>query len=766
MTGVPHGDAQRRILRLKGAVQGVGFRPHVYRLAHEEGLAGLVRNDRHGVHIDVEGAPVRLDRFTQRLVAEAPSLACVTVCESRLARPAGRTRFAIGESETSSASAADITPDAAMCQDCRAEIFDPANRRHRYAFTNCTQCGPRYSVVTGTPYDRASTTMAAFRMCPACAREYADPGDRRFHAQPNACPACGPHLDLLGRDGRHLASADSALRASVAALADGKILAVKGLGGFHLICDARNWQAVTALRTRKHRPRKPFAVMVPDLTDARGLCEVSAGEAALLSSPAAPITLLRRRTDTQISDAVAPGNPWLGVMLAYTPLHALLLNDFGGPVVATSGNRGGAPLVTTTAEALDQLADISDLVLTHNRPIASGIDDSLVRIAASRPMLLRRARGYVPKPHPLPAAQQPLVALGGQLKTTVGAAGAGQAQLSAHIGDLDDSATHHAFQTAVTRALMSAGSGAVIACDLHPDYASTQAAGRLCERPIKIQHHLAHIHAVLAEHQVEEPVLGIAFDGAGHGMDATSWGGEALLVDGAQWRRFGHLRRFRLPGGDAAAREPARCAIGLLHAGSLSFDTQILKWLALDRIRAGQLKTLCARGLASPQTSSVGRLFDGVAALLGLCHFNTFEGEAAMAVESAAEPPEPEAPVPPVHLCRREEDELEADWVPLIAAILAGRRAGMARAPLAGLLHSWLASMTVALAERAGRQTVVLGGGCFQNRLLLETTVARLRAQGFAPLWPQQYPCNDGGLALGQLHAAALMAKAETGEAA
>lgn len=748
-------ERERLRIVIRGAVQGVGFRPFVYRLATELRLAGWVANGPHGVLIEAEGPRAALEAFLLRLEGERPPRAVLQSLESSLLPAQDLRGFAIRESRGDGEPTALVLPDIAACADCLREVRDPQNRRHRYPFTNCTNCGPRFSIIRALPYDRARTTMAGFAMCAACEREYADPADRRFHAQPNACPDCGPQLALWSPTGAVETARDEALGAAAAAVRRGEILAVKGLGGFHLVVDAGNQEAVRRLRVRKHREEKPLAVMAPAAAWAHAHCEVSPLEARLLGAPESPILLLRRRGDGGLAPGVAPGNPWLGVMLPYTPLHHLLLDAVGAPVVATSGNRSDEPICTDEREALARLAGIADRFLVHDRPIARHVDDSVARVLLGREQVLRRARGYAPLPVVLDRPGPCVLAVGGHLKNAVALAAGSAVFLSQHVGDLETAEAFGAFR-AVCRdlpALYEAKPSAV-ACDLHPDYASTRHARASGLPVIAVQHHAAHVLACMAEHGMDGPVLGAAWDGTGHGPDGTVWGGEFLRVAGADWTRLAHLRTFSLPGGDRAAMEPRRAAFGLLAEllgpGAAARDELPPVRSFRPEERRLLLQAL-ARGVNCPRTSSMGRLFDAVAALLDLRQARQFEGQAAMELEWALDGIATEAAYPFV-LAGGEPGVL--DWGPMIHALL-DERLRLPVGLLAAKVHNTLVAMLLAVARRAGLRDVVLTGGCFQNRYLTERAVAALRAEGFAPCWHQRVPPNDGGIAVGQIQAAA-----------
>jgi len=750
---VAMGNTRLRVY-VRGAVQGVGFRPTVYRIATDLGLSGWVINSPAGVEVDIEGATDAVARFVPALLEQKPPRAIIQGLETRHLDPAGRNGFEVRETRTQGAATTLVLPDIAVCSDCLREMSDPADRRFGYPFINCTNCGPRFTIIESLPYDRARTTMARFVMCPACRAEYEDPRDRRFHAQPNACPSCGPQLALWDPAGAVLAARTGALAAAVDAIRAGQVVAVKGIGGFHLMCDARNDAAVGELRRRKHREEKPFAVMFPDLAAARAACDVSGLEQQLLSSPEAPIVLLRRRGGT-LSPRIAPGNPYLGVVLPYAPLHHLLMRDLGFPVVATSGNLTDEPIVTDEHDALDRLSGIADALLVHDRPIARYADDSIARIVAGRPMLVRRARGYAPLPLATTESRESILAVGAHLKSTIGFSVDGQLMLSHHLGDLETPQALAGFHDVVARLPGLYGfTPTTIAQDLHPDYASTQFAESLPGRHVSVQHHAAHVFACMADNELTGEVLGVSWDGTGLGTDGTIWGGEFLRVRDGAFRRVAHLRTFPLAGGDSAAREPRRSALGLLHeiekeavfaradlGARLGFDTAELKGL----------HGMFATGTGVARTSSAGRLFDGVAALAGLRTRSAFEGQAAMELEFAAMDVSDDDAYP-----FGVEGEA-VDWAPMVAAIEEDRRSGLTVAGIAKRFHNTLTEMIVTVAKREGLRRVCLTGGCFQNLSLAERTIERLAATGFTPYWHQRVPPNDGGIALGQLVAAAYL---------
>ncbi len=752
---------------LRGAVQGVGFRPFVYRLATDLGLPGWVNNTSQGVFIEVEGDRPRLETFLLRLGREIPPAAFIQSLEPAYLDPVGYTAFEIRHSEESGPKTTLVLPDLATCPDCLRELFDPADRRFRYPFTNCTNCGPRYSILEALPYDRPNTTMRRFPMCPACQAEYDSPADRRFHAQPNACPVCGPHLELWGRDGLPLADRDNALAAAALALRTGCIVAVKGLGGFHLMVDARNDSAVQELRGRKRREEKPFALMVSTLEAVERECRVSPLEARLLQSSESPIVLLDRKpnavTSGRIAPSVAPRNPSLGVMLPYTPLHHLLLAECDFPLVATSANLTDEPICADEHDALDRLRDIADLFLVHNRPIARPVDDSVTRVVMGRELVLRRARGYAPLPIPLREPLPPTLAVGAHLKNTVAAAIGSNVFLSPHIGDLETDAAYRTFLATIQsfRTLFDFMPGIVVH-DAHPDYLSTRYAEECGLPTLAVQHHYAHALACLAENEVTADALAVTWDGTGYGADGTVWGGEFLKVTHDGFARVGHLRPFLLPGGDGAVKEPRRSALGLLVEayGATAFmeagDALPEVRRTRDAFEPSVLKPLLGmltRGVHSPVTTSAGRLFDAASFLAGLRAVTRFEGQAAMELEFALAEIET-AEAYPFPLIIEDSKPIMVDWLPAMRALSEEGARGEAVGLVSARFHNGLAEAIVAVAERGGLEAVALTGGCFQNRALTERAVTRLREAGFRPYWHQRVPPNDGGIALGQAMAA------------
>ena len=746
---------ERRRLRVKGAVQGVGFRPFVFRLATTLGLTGWVENTTEGVTIEIEGASEALAEFERRLPVDRPPRAWLRSVQAENTDTTGAVSFAIRDSGASGARTALVLPDIATCARCRHELLDRNDRRYRYPFINCTECGPRYSIVLDLPYDRERTTMRGFPLCSACRAEYTDPGNRRFHAEPNACPVCGPRLALWDARGQVQATGEAGIGGAAELLRAGAIVAVKGLGGFQLLADARDEAAVRELRRRKRREAKPLAVMVADLDEARRHARVSALEATLLVSAEAPIVIVPRLAG-DIAPAVAPDNPELGLMLPYTPLHHLLMREAGFPVIATSGNVSDEPLCTDEVEAVGRLRGIADAFLVHDRPIARPIDDSVVRVVAGRPMLLRRARGYAPLPLAPAGTRRVLLAVGAHLKSTVALSSDGDVVASPHVGDLETTAGLAAFDDTIEAMQRLYGlRPEAIVCDSHPGYASSRWAERRGRPLIRVQHHYAHVLATLADNEIAAPVLGIAWDGTGDGGDGTIWGGEALHVEARHFTRAGSMRTFPLPGGERAVREPRRAALGLVWTlrGDALFEEEHPVLELFSREEQDVLRRMLARDVSCPRTSSVGRLFDGVSALCGLHAFARFEGQAAMALEHALAGAVGDERYP--FGFAADGALWRVDWGPLIEAV--GRDVRQ-RAPVALVslrFHNALAEVIVSFARAVRERRVVLSGGCFQNRYLTERAVHRLRQEGFEPYWSRNVPTNDGGIAVGQIVAGA-----------
>jgi hydrogenase maturation protein HypF len=765
---------RRLRLRVGGIVQGVGFRPFVYRLAHDLGLGGWVLNDTRGVLIEVEGVSAAVVRFLERLAAEAPPLAAVERIEPKELSPRGAGDFRILASPGGGEPAAPVSADSATCEECLAELRDPGDRRYRYPFVNCTNCGPRFTIVEGVPYDRPSTTMAGFEMCAACREEYEDPLDRRFHAQPNACPVCGPRAKLLDAGGVEVAlgAAADPVAAAATALGGGRIVAVKGLGGYHLACRADEEGVVARLRARKHREDKPFAVMVAGIEGARKLAHLCPSEEELLASRERPIVLVPRRDGAAVAASVAPGFRELGLMLPYTPLHHLLLGDAAVPLVMTSGNVSDEPIAYRDADALERLAPIAELLLTHDRPVHIRTDDSVVRAVSigggRKTQQLRRSRGFVPVSLELPVeAPGPLLACGAELKNTFCLAKGRRAWVGHHIGDLENFETLRSFSEGIEHfQRLFAVEPALCAHDLHPEYLSTKYAfAREGVELVGVQHHHAHLAACLAEHGEEGPALGAIYDGTGFGLDGTVWGGELLLGGLGDFERAGHLLRVPLPGGVAAIREPWRMACAWLSEAvgpgsevpaALAPEVEPRDWRNCEE--------LIATRVGSPTTTSMGRLFDAIGALCGRPARVSYEGQAAIELEAMADPGEVGLYEMPLEWGKAGEPAV-LDPRPTVRSVLAELSAGSEPALVSARFHNTVAIATAGacaeIAGAAGLGTVALSGGVFQNRRLLELTTAQLSSTGLRVLIPERLPPNDGGVSFGQ--AAAVAARAAAG---
>ena len=756
-------------IQVQGVVQGVGFRPFVYRLALERSLSGWVRNRPDGVEIEVQGPEASLQDFLRALQKEKPAPARIeklqVTAQSEMEAADG---FSIESSGASETTRPVVPPDLATCPECAREVATPAERRFRYPFTNCTYCGPRYSIIEALPYDRPRTSMKGFAFCPECEREYRDPLDRRFHAQPVACPACGPSLRLLSKDGACLAEGELALLDSARALGEGKVLALKGLGGYQLLVDATSTAAVARLRQRKRREEKPFAVMFPDLAALLEACEASTEELEILQSPEAPILLLRRRDNenprSSVEPSVAPRNPRIGAFLPYTPLHQLLLAEVGRPLVCTSGNLSEEPMAFRDDEALERLGGIADLFLVHDRPVVRPVDDSVLRLDGDGPTLLRRARGFAPRAIAVAHRGPPVLAFGAHQKNTVALLFDGNLVVSQHLGDLSSREGTLLMERTVTDLLaFFRVEPELLACDLHPDYASTRVAERFAlERNLplrRVQHHHAHGAACAAEHGLQGPVLALAWDGTGLGGDGTLWGGEALLLEGASFRRIGHLQPFPLPGGNKAAKEPRRSACGLLWNcfGLEGWPEQATSWWTAAEFAL--LQGMLRQDLNCPRSSSLGRLFDAVAALAGIRWQRGFEGQAAMELESRAERGAAAGSYP--WGLADWGESLVADPRSLLDGLLRDRKAGVDPAVMARRFHESLAELAVAWARQAGAERVVLSGGCFQNALLAGLLARALEAAGFQVHRHRLLPPNDGSISAGQAVVASLAAEVQ-----
>jgi hydrogenase maturation protein HypF len=740
---------------VEGVVQGVGFRPFVHTIARRYQLAGRVRNTSRGVEIEVEGDREEIGEFVAALRDRPPPLARIERIEAREIVPSGVEGFRIDPSADGDGFLP-VSADVATCQECLREIEDVADRRFGYPFTNCTNCGPRFTIVRSVPYDRPNTTMAEFEMCSACRAEYEDPTDRRFHAEPIACPQCGPSLALADTHGGPVAG--DPLAESRRALAHGRIVAIKGIGGFHLACDARQEMAVRRLRRRKLREGKPFALMAADLAEVERICLASAVERRLLESRARPIVVLRERADSGIAAAVARPLCHLGVMLPYSPLHALLFSEPPCPrsLVLTSGNRGGEPIARDGEEALERLGEIADLFLVHDRSIEVRCDDSVVRVVGAEELPIRRSRGYAPYPMRLPLESPPLLACGADLKSTVCVARGRHAFLSPHVGDLEDAETWRSYarMAAHMESIFRVRPEAIVH-DAHPEYFSTRyALERDPSLPhLAVQHHHAHVVSCMIENEIGGSVIGVAFDGTGYGADGAIWGGEFLVADHASFERGGHLAYVPMPGATRAIREPFR--MGLAHLIAARGSARGMAADAATDAEIGAVEWQIAHGVNAPLTSSIGRLFDAVASLVGVRHRALYEGQAAMELEACAAHEEAEFYPFPI----TGERPMIANPGPLVAAVAEEVARGISRSIVSARFHNSVARMVVEMCERirasSGLDRVVLSGGVFQNATLLEQTVARLAARGFTPYRHRKVPPNDGGIALGQAAIAA-----------
>jgi len=810
---------ERRRVRVRGIVQGVGFRPTVYRLATERGLAGWVLNDAEGVLMELEGPAAAIDDLLAALARDPPPLARITAVEAAHIAPTGERTFRIAPSGTGRRVAL-ISPDMAVCADCLREMFDPADRRFRYPFTNCTNCGPRYSIIEDIPYDRPNTIMRAFTMCPLCRAEYDDPADRRFHAQPNACPDCGPQLDLRDAAGRAVSpSANSAGRAVAAAdpirtvreaLLAGRIVAIKGLTGFHLAADARSNAAVAELRRRKGRDQKALAMMVGSIEAAARLAVVGDAERRLMTAIERPIVLARKRQDCDISPHVAPRSPCFGIMLPYAPLHHLLFEGDFPPLIMTSGNLSEEPIAREDAEALDRLAGIADLFLLHNRPIHTVCDDSVATVQRGRPLMLRRGRGYAPRPIALAIeSPEPILAVGPELKNAVCLVRGREAFISQHIGDLKNALAAAYFEATIDKLqrLLEVVPRA-IAHDLHPSYLSTRYARRRAResggmltplrehvsgnaatpvRLIGVQHHHAHIASVMAEHGLGGELIGLAMDGTGYGPDGTAWGGEILRASPADFVRLGHLAYVRLPGGDAAVGNPVRTAWAYLveaYGAAEAMRHRVGLVAAADAKDLDMWADMMARRVRSPRASGLGRLFDAASVLAGVCAQSTYEGQPAVELEAAAADQPDDAPPydfaitdyePPCTAasCRRANDADAVNTPPpwtidtalIIRGLVADVEAGRPADEVSARFHATVAAMLWAAAQRARAETglarIALAGGCFANDRLVRSLVPALESDGFTVYVHRDVPPGDGGIALGQAYVAAARLRAE-----
>ncbi|MEX2492245.1 MAG: carbamoyltransferase HypF [Nitrospirales bacterium] len=761
-------DQRERIqLTIRGTVQGIGFRPFVFRLAQDLSLGGWIANTPQGTLLELEGTQKNLHAFQKRITTELPLTGSIQAMTSTYVPVMGQRSFSIRPSQGDDQTQSVLAPDLATCEDCLQDMKNPQSRRYRYPFTTCSQCGPRFSITLRLPYDRLNTTMDQFLFCDNCQREYDDPSDRRFHAETISCPSCGPQVELWNHEGKLLAQREAGLQAASEVVRHGGILAVKGLGGFQLWVKAESSEAVQRLRQRKLRPTKPLAVLFHSLGSLEHHCLLSTNETALLTSPAAPIVLARKRSTSTLAWDVSPNNPYLGAMLPHTPLHHLLMNDLLMPVVATSGNRSEEPLVIDEQEAVHRLHGIADAFLVHNRPIVRPVDDSVVQVVNDKYLIRRRARGYVPTPlsvapsldaaHKLPL----ILAVGGHLKNTVALTTSDQIIVSQHIGDLSTPEASTQFERTIADMLtLFHVTPQAIACDSHPDYRSSRFAqhfGKKHNIPVlPIQHHYAHIAACRAEHGLQGPVLGVAWDGAGFGLDETLWGGEFLLCDDTDFTRLAHMKPFRLPGGEVCMREPRRVALALLSEvfGEKVFEWDLPPLQSFGPQMTQSLVAILDKDVHCPFTSSIGRLFDGVSALLGLSQVASFEGEAAMALEFLAESDMEKTQSQryriPIESQTESEGPWVADWRPLITAIVRDISEQERPSAIAFGFHQALAMLIANVAEQIQCPQIVLSGGVFQNALLLKLSESALIKRGFAVYTPQLFGPNDSGLSLGQ----------------
>lgn len=743
-------------VRILGIVQGVGFRPFVFRLATNLDLKGWVRNDSKGVTIEVEGPEEKLIEFLERLPREKPPPAYIYTIDHRFLTPKGFENFKIVESKETGRPRVWILPDLATCQECIKETLTPSDRRYRYPFTNCTYCGPRFTIIEDLPYDRPNTAMRLFKMCPECQNEYDNPLDRRFHAQPNACPSCGPHVELWLPDGKIIAKKNHAINETVKLLNNGKIVALKGLGGFLLLVDASNEKAVSELRNRKRRPFKAFAVMYPDIESLKKHVEVPGFAESLLLSPQAPIILLPRKPAgwQEIAKSVAPESPYLGVYLPYTPLHHLVLKDFGKPVVATSGNISDEPIVTGEREALHRLGTLCDALLVHNRPIVRHADDSVLQFIIKpepRPQLLRRARGYTPLPILTDKNLPPILALGGHMNVTIGITRGKEIILSQHIGDLDTWESRKVFLKTIDDFLrLYRIKPMFIVHDMHPDYYSTQIAQEFDLQGIAVQHHHAHLAACMLENSIDSPTLGLTWDGTGYGLDKTVWGGEFLIGGPHDFKRAATLFAFKLPGSEKAIKESWRLGLSLLYESfGADFPNNLPLFNEISERKALSVLELIKKGINSPITTSMGRLFDGMSAILGISYYNTHQAQSAQLLEYAAW--RTEAKVTPLEFQIIDGDTIIFDWRPMVRDAIRRLHSGKKPDAIASAFHKSLIVASLEIAKKIGIKQIALAGGVFCNRFLTEGIIDLFTREGFEVYYHSQLPPTDGSLPAGQI---------------
>lgn len=752
---------QRLKVIVRGAVQGVGFRPFIYRISGELNLNGYVLNSTAGVMIEVEGEKETLDKFLFSIEKDKPPASIINSLEFSFLDPLGYNEFKILESDSKEKISTLILPDIAVCDDCKGEMLEPSDRRYLYPFINCTNCGPRFSIIESLPYDRPNTSMKCFEMCDNCKREYNDPANRRFHAQPIACPKCGPQIELWSARGESLLKKNEALQRTIELIREGKIIALKGLGGFQLVADASNDAAIRRLRERKKREEKPFALMFPSLDAIKKVCVTDKFEERLLQSSESPIVLLKRNRQPivlngrEIAEPVAPNNPYLGVMLPYTPLHLLLLRELNFPIVATSANISEEPIVIDEQEALKKLSGIADYYLVHNRPIVRHVDDSIVRIVMNREMVMRRARGYAPLPVTIKTSHvedstKNILAVGGHLKNTVALKIDNNIFTSQHIGDLSTAESFNTFEKVISDFQTLYNSHDVsAACDLHPDYVSTKFAKEKFIDVIQIQHHEAHVAACRMENQVEGEALGVSWDGTGYGYDGTIWGGEFFITnDQGDYRHVAQFKKFQLPGGELAIKEPRRSAIGLLYEvyGYQLFEHEVELLKNFSAQEVSVIRQMLSKKINSPLTSSAGRLFDGVASLLNIKQKLNYEGQAAMMLEySVDENVHASFPFDII-----DGSPLIVDWRPIIRQVIS-ENGKLNNGKISAKFHNTLVEIILEITKRSKLKKVVLSGGCFQNAFLLNRTIKKLQENNFNVYWHQRIPPNDGGIAVGQI---------------
>lgn len=756
---------QRFQISIQGAVQGVGFRPFIYKLADELNLKGIISNTVKGVNIDIEGDELLLNEFVRRIKTDKPKLSHITTFEISKLEVNGYDDFKIIESDSRGDPAAIILPDIAVCDECLAEMLDANNRRFLYPFVNCTNCGPRFSIIESLPYDRPNTSMNKFEMCDECRKEYENPLDRRFHAQPIACPKCGPQVQLLNKNGHLICEKEDAISEAVQKIKEGKIIALKGLGGFQFIVNAGNDDAVQKLRERKHRDEKPFAVMFPSMEVVKHYCDVSDMEEQILNSPEAPIVLLKKKSGSRypasgiqyppkgqaassISEYIAPQNPFLGVMLPYTPLHHLIMKELGEPVIATSGNISEEPMCIDEDEAIERLPGIADYFLIHNRPIIRPVDDSVVRIVKDESMILRRARGYSPLPLSIRnAAEEDFVCVGGHLKNTVSVKKGNEIFISQHIGDLENTESEKYFLNTISDLKgMYKVHPMYFVHDLHPDYLSTKYCLTHNIKAIPVQHHLAHVAGCFEENNLENKCFAVCWDGTGYGFDGSIWGGEFFTYSAEDFNSAAHFRQFRIPGGDAAVKDTRRSLTGILYE-IFGNDIPFTKLNLVAPENDLRLFTqMLNKDLNCFKTTSVGRIFDAVSSLLNICNRSSYEGQAAMMLEFAAD----QKISTHYDFNLIEKSTLIVDWQPMFEQMFNDIVRGLEVSVVSAKFHNTLFEIIIYLSGRIGLKDVVLTGGCFQNVFLLERTIERLIEEGFNPYWNKSVPTNDGGISFGQ----------------